>query len=109
MSSYDIKGIVMWAAFLLICAAIVITSKIIKRRLKDSVYVADGMISRVEEDYDHDTHSVSYNRYVVYRDEEDGKEYEALLLDPCDLGPGSAVRIKYDPSNHLNVIFAEEP
>ena len=108
MSSYDIKGIIIWIAFLAICGAIVIASKVIRKRLRDSEWETTGVISRIEEDYDAQDHTVSYHWYVVYTAEDDGREYEALLLDPTDLEPGSHVRIKYDPSNHLNVVLAEQ-
>ncbi|MBR0281533.1 MAG: DUF3592 domain-containing protein [Oscillibacter sp.] len=98
----NIKGIIIWAVFLAVCAAIVIFGRRIRKQIDENGIEASGAVSRVDESYDSDTGAVTFNIYARYRTE-DGDEIEGLLLNaPSNLQPGERVRVKYHPKLRTN-------
>ena len=98
----NLKGIIIWAVFLAICAAIVIVSRRIRKRIDEDGIEVNGVVSRVDESFDSDTGAVEISVYARYRTE-DGKEIEGLLLNaPSSLQEGQRVRLKYHPTLPMN-------
>ena len=96
----DTKGIVMWALFIAVCAAIYIVSKRIKSQIEENVIETTGVISRIEDTGDPEEISICY--YARYRTE-DGEEVEGLLSNPDNsLEVGQQVRLKYHPKYKAN-------
>ena len=103
----NVKGIIIWAVFLAICAAIVILSRRIRKQIDENGVEAVGEVSRVSESFDSDTGAVETSVYARYRTE-DGKETEGLLLNaPDNLQPGQRVRVKYHPKLRSNAKLIE--
>ena len=96
----DIKGILLWAGFVLIAAVIVIVSRRMKKQIEENGTEADGVVSRIEDAGGTDEVDLRY--YVKYRTE-DGEEIEGLLSNPrADLTVGEQVRIRYHPVHKMN-------
>ena len=96
----DTKGIIMWAVFIAVCAAIIIVSRKMKREIKENGIETTGVISRIEDTGNPDEIDLLY--YVQYRTLE-GEEVEGLLSNPTsDLQEGQEVRIKYHPVYKAN-------
>ena len=103
----DTKGIVIWAIFIAVCAAIILVSRRIKKQTEEYGIETDGVISRIVESSGiMDGEGVSYDFYVIYHTLE-GEEVEGLLLNPTPyLEEGQQVRIKYHPKHKLNATLA---
>ncbi len=96
----DTKGMIMWAVFIAVCAAIYVVSHKMKKEIKENGTETTGVISRIEDIGDPDDISLIY--YVQYRTS-DGEEVEGILLNPTpDLEEGQQVRIKYHPVYKAN-------
>ena len=103
----NVKGIIIWAVFLAICAAIVIFSRRIRKQIDENGVEAVGEVSRVSESFDSDTGAVETSVYARYRTE-DGKEVEGLLLNaPDSLREGQRVRVKRHPKLRVNAKLVE--
>ncbi len=99
----NIKGFIVWAIFLTVCAAMMILSRLIRKKIDQNGVEAIGVVSRVEESFDIDDGGSSISVHVRYRTE-DGEEIEGLLLDaPSNLQPGQRVRVKYHPHPTLRL------
>lgn len=102
----ELKGILLWAGLLVICGVFFFFTRRIKKEIEEKGILAEGIISRIEEDSDPD--SVSYKFYVKFQTRE-GEEIEGLLLNPrYDLEVGERVLIKYHPKLHLNCRLVTE-
>lgn len=94
------KGIIMWAVFLAVIAAIILFSRKIRNEIKENGIETDAVVSRIsdggsETDIDIDV----YVTFVA----EDGSEIEAVLSNPGEgLEEGQKVRIKYHPKYRNN-------
>ncbi|MBR3569377.1 MAG: hypothetical protein IKN96_01045 [Oscillibacter sp.] len=98
----NLKGILIWAVFLAVCAAIVFFSRRIRKQIDENGVEADGVVSRVSESFDSDTGAAEISVYARYRTE-DSKEVEGLLLNaPATLAEGQRVRVKYHPKLPMN-------
>ena len=96
----DIKAILLWAGFLVVCAAIWLISNRMKKQIKENGIETTGVVSRITDTGD--TTEVSLCYYVRYRTE-DGEEVEGVLSNPTsDLTEGQQVRIKYHPEHKTN-------
>ena len=100
----DTKGIIMWAVFILICAANILTSKRMKKQIEENGIETGAVVSRITDSGEPDEISVNY--YVTYTTE-DGKEIEGILSNPrSDLEIGQKVKIKYHPKYKENARLA---
>ena len=100
--SENMKGLIIWAIFLTVCAAIWLFSRRIRKRIDEDGIETVGAVSRVSESFDSDTGAVEISVYARYRTE-DGKEIEGLLLNaPSSLQEGQRVRLKYHPTLPMN-------
>ena len=89
------KGILMWAIFLVVIAAIMLVSRKIKNDIKENGIETDAVVSRIVDDGT--PSEIDINVYVSYYIE-DGTEVEGILSNPrTDLKVGQPVRIKYHP------------
>lgn len=96
----DTRGILMWAAFVLVCAAIYFFSNKVKKEINTDGIEADGVISRITQSGT--PGRLSYDYYAVYRTE-DGEETEGVISNPRgDLKVGDHVRLKYHPVHKMN-------
>lgn len=96
----DAKGMIMWAVFIAVCAAIYIVSRNMNKQTEEYGTETTGVISRIEDTMDPDDISLIY--YVQYRTS-DGEEVEGILFNPtADLEVGQQVRIKYHPVYKAN-------
>ena len=94
------KGMIMWAVFLVVIAAIIIVSRRIKREINENGIETDAVVSRIADDGTQE--EIDINVYVRYRTE-NGEEIEGILSNPrFDLEEGQAVRIKYHPKYKSN-------
>ena len=97
----NLKGLIICAAFLAICAALFIVAHRMRKRIDEDGIEASGVISRVDQ-YSTRNSGVKIRVYARYRTE-DGEEMEGLLLDaPSSLQPGQRVRLKYHPTLPMN-------
>ncbi len=96
----DTKGILLWAGFIIICAAIWLVSRNMKKQIEKNGIESIGVISRiVDEGGSEDIDLQYYARYQT----EDGEEVEGLLSNPSpDLEEGQQVRLKYHPKYRTN-------
>lgn len=92
-------GIIAWVILIIVAAAVIIYNRILRKRIMESGIETQGEISRIEENYDDDTGSTTYCRYVRYLDE-NKTEREAMLHGANRLDVGDKVTIKYHPSNY---------
>jgi hypothetical protein len=98
----NLKGVIIWAVFLAVCAAIFIFSRRLRKQIDENGIEADGAVSRIDESFDSDTGAVETSFYARYRTQ-DGKEIEGLLLNaPSNLAVGQRVRVKYHPKFPMN-------
>ena len=103
----NVKGAIIWAVFLTICAAIAFFSRRIRKQIDENGVETVGEVSRVSESYDSDTGAVEISVYARYRTE-DGEEIEGLLLNaPDSLREGQRVRVKYHPKLRVNAKLVE--
>ena len=94
------KGIIMWIVFIVVCGAIYIVSKKMKKETEENGIETTGVISRIEDTGGPEDISLSY--YVRYLTE-DGEEIEGVLSNPTsDLEVGQQVRLKYHPKYKTN-------
>lgn len=94
------KGIIAWAAFILVCAVIYIVSRKMKREIEEDGIETTGVISRIEDGGD--TSDIDLTYYALYRTE-DGEEVEGVISNPsADLAEGQKVRLKYHPKYKMN-------
>ena len=99
----DMKGILIWAVFILVCAAIILISRRIRKKINEEGIETDAVITRIVDASTDETYS--YEVYVRYINS-DGQETEALLLnDTAELCTGQRVRIKYHPDHPLNAVM----
>ena len=96
----DTKGIIMWTVFILICAAIILTSKRMKKQIEENGIETEAVVSRITDSGEPDEISINY--YVTYTTQ-DGEEIEGILSNPrSDLEIGQKVKIKYHPKYKEN-------
>ena len=85
----------MWSGFAAICAAIVLTSKRMKKQIEENGIETEAEVSRIIDTGNSD--EIDLNYYVRYHTE-DGKEIEGILSNPrSDLKVGQKLKIKYHP------------
>ena len=100
----DTKGIIMWTVFILICAAIILTSKRMKKQIEENGIETEAVVSRITDSGEPDEISINY--YVTYTTQ-DGEEIEGILSNPrSDLEIGQKVKIKYHPKYKENARLA---
>ena len=96
----DIKGICLWAGFLVICAVIYLISQRMNKQIEENGIETTGVISRIVDVGESDEITMHY--YTKYRTE-DGEEVEGVLSNPNqDLEVGQQVRLKYHPKQKRN-------
>lgn len=96
----DAKGIIMWVAFIVICASIYFISKKMKKQIEESGIETTGVISRIEDEGG--TEDITFIYYAKYRTE-DGEEIEGIISNPrTDLEEGQCVNLKYHPEHKMN-------
>ena len=96
----DTKGILLWAGLLVVCAAIWLISRRMKKQTEENGIETDGVISRITDVGGPDEVDLQY--YASYRTE-DGETLEGLLSNPrSDLAEGQRVRLKYHPKHKTN-------
>lgn len=96
----DIKGIVLWGGFIVICAVIHLVSQRMKKQIEEYGIETTGVISRIVDTGD--LEDISIDVYARYRTA-DGEEIEGLLSNPgADLSVGDSVRLKYHPKHKMN-------
>ena len=94
------KGVIMWAAFILILAAGMLVSRRMKKGISENGIETDAVVSRITEDMSQDLSD--FMVYVRYRTQ-NGEEIEGVLSNPrTDLEEGQQVRIKYHPRYKSN-------
>ena len=96
----DIKGLILWVGFAVICAVIYLVSRRMKNQIEENGIETTGVISRIEDVGGSDEIALHY--YARYRIE-DGEEVEGVLSNPRPgLEVGRQVRLKYHPKHHAN-------
>lgn len=96
----ELKGILLWAGLLVVCALIWFFSRRMKRQIEENGIETEGVISRITDTGDAD--EINLSCYARYRTE-DGEEVEGLLSNPrSDLRVGQRVRLKYHPKMKTN-------
>ncbi len=96
----DTKGLLLWAGLLVVCAAIWLVSRRMKKQIEENGIETDGVISRITDVGGPDEVDLQY--YARYRTA-DGEEVEGLLSNPrSDLEVGQQVRLKYHPKMKTN-------
>ena len=96
----DTKGIIIWAVFIVVCGAIILFSRKIRRETEEEGIETTGVISRIVDEGGMD--AVDFRYYVIYRTE-DGEEVEGIISNPASgLMEGQQVRIKYHPKYKQN-------
>ena len=96
----ETKMIVMWVSFIIACAAIVLTSKRMKKQIEENGIETTGVVSRIVDTGNAD--EIDLNYYVTYSTQ-DGEEVEGILSNPrSDLEMGQKVKIKYHPKYKEN-------
>ena len=96
----DIKGIILWVGFAVICAVIYLLSRRMKKQIEENGIETDAVISRIEEVGAADEIDLRY--YARYRTQ-DGEEIEGVLSNPrSDLEVGQQLRLKYHPKHKAN-------
>ena len=96
----DIKGILLWVGFAVICGIIFFLSRRMKKQIEENGIETTGVISRITDEGGKDEIDLRY--YARYRTE-DGDEVEGLLSNPrSDLEVGQQVRLKYHPKYKAN-------
>ncbi|MBR3166394.1 MAG: hypothetical protein IKF16_09535 [Lachnospiraceae bacterium] len=96
----DTKGILLWAGFIIICAAIWLVSRSMKKQIEENGIESIGVISRIMDEGGLEDIDLQY--YARYQTE-DGEEVEGLLSNPSpDLEEGQQVRLKYHPKYRTN-------
>lgn len=96
----EIKGILAWAFLLMVCGAVILFSRKLKKEIEQNGIEAKGVISRIEDKGGPDEIDLQY--YVRYRTE-DGETIEGLLSNPTsDLQVGQPVDLKYHPKYKAN-------
>ena len=94
------KGIIMWIAFIAICAAIIIISRKMKNQIEENGIETTGVISRIDDEGG--TEDITFIYYAKYRTE-DGEEIEGIISNPTtNLEVGQQVRLKYHPEHRMN-------
>ena len=96
----DAKGIIVWAVFIAMCAAIWLISRKMKKQIDENRLETTGVISRIEDEGG--TEDITFNYYAKYRTE-DGEEIEGIISNPtAGLEEGQCVRLKYHPEHKMN-------
>ena len=96
----DAKGIIVWAVFIAMCAAIWLISRKMKKQIDENGIETTGVISRIEDEGG--TEDITFNYYAKYRTE-DGEEIEGIISNPtAGLEEGQCVRLKYHPKHKMN-------
>ena len=96
----EVKDILLWGGFILICAVIFFLSRRMKKQIEENGIEVDAVISRITDDGAPDEIDLHYYaRYVTA----EGEEVEGLLANPtADLTEGQTVRVKYHPKYKAN-------
>lgn len=101
----ELKGIVLWCGFLILCGAIWFFSRRIRKEIEENGILVSGIVSRIAESSDPEDTDVDY--YVRYVTRE-GEEIEGILSNPTsDLEIGQKVWIKYHPKLKKNCRLTE--
>ena len=96
----DAKGIIVWAVFIAMCAAIWLISRKMKKQIDENGIETTGVISRIEDEGG--TEDITFNYYAKFRTE-DGEEIEGIISNPtAGLEEGQCVRLKYHPEHKMN-------
>lgn len=96
----ELKGILLWAALAVVCAAIALYSHRMKKKIEEEGTETTGVVCRITDTGGAGEIDLQY--YVRYRTQ-DGEEIEALLSNPrADLEEGEQVRIKVHPKYKSN-------
>ena len=94
------SGVLLWAGLAVICAAITLYSRKMKKQIEENGIETSGVISRIEDVGGSEEIDLRY--YARYRTE-DGEEVEGLLSNPSsDLAEGQQVRLRYHPKHKTN-------
>jgi len=98
------KGIIIWAVFLAVIAALLLVSRRIKKTIEENGIETDAAVSRVVDSGTAEETDINvYMRYLT----QDGQEVEGILLNPRPgLEKGQQVRIKYHPRLTSNARLA---
>ena len=75
----DLKGILLWGGFAIICGAIWFFSRRIKKEIEENGILVSGVVSRIVESSGPEDFDEDY--YVTYQTKE-GEEIEGLLSNP---------------------------
>ena len=95
----DTKGVVLWAAVIVIIAVVLVVSRRMKKQIEENGIEVNGVISRIT---DVGAEDIDLRYYARYRTAE-GEEIEGLLSNPSrDLEVGQPVRVKYHPKYKTN-------
>ena len=95
-----VKGMIMWAVFIVVCAAIIFISRNMKKQIEENGIETTGVISRIEDEGG--TEDITFIYYSKYQTE-DGEEIEGIISNPTDdLIVGQSVRLKYHPKYKMN-------
>ena len=101
----DMKGIVLWAVFLVVFAAGTLYSRRLKKQIREDGIEVVGTISRVTDEGT--SGEIDIHAYARYRTEE-GAEVEGVISNaPPDLIPGQRVRLQYHPRHRTNARLVE--
>ena len=96
----DIKGFLLWAGFAVICAAIWLISRRMKKQTEENGIETAGVISRITDEGTAD--EIDLRCYVRDRTK-DGEEVEGVVSNPrAGLEAGQQVRLKYHPKHKTN-------
>ncbi len=103
----ELKGILLWCGFLVLCGAICFFSRRIKKEIEENGILVSGIVSRISGSLDPEDPGEDY--YVRYETRE-GEEIEGILSNPTsDLEVGQKVWIKYHPKHKKNCRLTKEP
>ncbi len=101
----EIKGVVVWIVFLVLCAVVLFVARRIKKQIETGGIETTGVISRIT---DVGAEDIDLRYYARYRTE-DGEEIEGVLSNPSsDLEVGQRVRLKYHPKLKQNARIIKE-
>ena len=96
----DMKGIIIWAVFIAVCAAIILVSRRIKKQIDENGIQTTGVVTRIVDEGG--AEDIDIRHYVRYRTQE-GEEVEGILSNPTrDLVVGQQVILKYHPKYKQN-------
>ena len=96
----DLKGILFWAGFLVVCLIIIFISHQTKKQIVKDGIVVTGVISRITDEGSPEEIDIHvYARYTT----EEGEEVEGIISNPSPgLTVGQKVQLKYHPKRKSN-------